>query len=119
MMSIRQQLLDATDELDGIARAVRSLVPSWQRPENFHEAKSDCVARINKLTASLRRSGVIAAAPVRIVVERIVERERIVTVPARLHIRRRNIFSPHRAEAKPICSRGSLYERRIDSRAAS
>jgi hypothetical protein len=91
MTSIRQ-LLDATDELDGIARAVRSLVPSWQRPENFHEAKSDCVARINKLTASLRRSGVIATAPVRVVVERVVERERIVTVTARLRVRRRHIF---------------------------
>ena len=92
MTSIRQQLLDATDELDGIARAVRSLVPSWQRPENFHEAKSDWVARINKLTASLHRPGVTAAAPVRIVVERIVERERVVTVPPRLRICRRHIW---------------------------
>jgi hypothetical protein len=110
MMSSRQQLLDTTDELLAIARAVRSLVPSWQRPEAFHEAKSDCVARINKLAAALqvRLPAPVLNSPVRtrtVEVLRLVHVERVVTLPARMRVRRR-----HRYPLPPTAGSPDLFD---------
>lgn len=41
--------LDPATELVEIARAVSRLVPSWQRPELFHEQKSEISARLRRL----------------------------------------------------------------------
>jgi hypothetical protein len=41
--------LDPARELAAIAQAVRQLSPSWERPERFHEAKSEIAARLRHL----------------------------------------------------------------------
>lgn len=57
--------LDQTpaEELQAIAAEVRRLSPSWQRPELFHEAKSELGARLMRLS---RRLDLRPAIPLRI-----------------------------------------------------
>ncbi len=42
-------VLDPAVELVAIVEAVRRLTPSWQRPELFHEAKSEITDRLRRL----------------------------------------------------------------------
>lgn len=48
-MNMVRPVLDHAVELAAIARAVRQLSPSWQRPEQFHEQKSEIVGRLRAL----------------------------------------------------------------------
>ncbi len=43
---------DTLAELEGIIREVQRLTPSWQRPEVFHETKSELLARLRSLARS-------------------------------------------------------------------
>lgn len=66
------------DALNDIAARLRRLTPSWQNPEQFHEAKSDLIADLRRLA---RQAPEPTVRRVLVPVERIVERERVVYLP--------------------------------------
>jgi hypothetical protein len=43
---------DTAAAIEAIARAVQRLTPSWERPETFHEQKSEIVAALHALACS-------------------------------------------------------------------
>jgi hypothetical protein len=48
----RQTPPDTAAELEALITEVRRLQPSWQRPEVFHEQKSEVLARLRTLASS-------------------------------------------------------------------
>jgi hypothetical protein len=78
---------DTAAALEAIAREVQRLTPSWQRPEAFHERKSDIVAALR----ALARGPVLVRQVVRFVplpapaAPRVVALQRHLACPARRH----------------------------------
>lgn len=78
------------DALNELAARLRRLTPSWERPERFHEAKSELIADLRLLAQQVPEP---QARRVLVPVERIVERERVVYLPRPIR-RRRTVEQP-------------------------
>jgi hypothetical protein len=58
--------LTPSEELAGLAQQLRRLSPSWQRPELFHETKSEIVGGILRISRRLAGRAMPAAMPLQV-----------------------------------------------------